>query len=272
MATLTGRHRLIRVTRIVLLVLLALTLWRASQVLYDLVSRERVQGVAAFEGGRFLQAWHAAVVAKLVERHEVVCGALFLVCAAALLIRLIFAYRAMDFLYLESGEAAERSFTGYLFNLSAIVGQLALIYAIVAAVESRSYLHVPLLLLLTLAINSLWLFFVYLGAERSEKGPLRGVWRSALLSALFALGVFAYLWLYEAGRAVESDDVRRLTVASICGVAMGLLCAVEGYIQAQTYGAKKKISAFRYSLAAVIAAIFLGLALYIITAGFFTWR
>lgn len=266
-AALTNRQRLVSAAGIAIIFLLALTAWHAGREFYSMVFREAPLRSVTVEG---IKIWQTQFIQTLTQYSYVLGGAVFLIGAVAMLVRLALTLRLLEFLYAESGEAGKRGFAGYMTNVLAIVVQLALTYLMITALltdvphkyDGRLALF---LLSCVFIVNGLWLFWIYLVAERSEKGPLRGSWRAGLVSLIFAAVLLAVQWYWERvfGRGSEEAVLRSIN-AAIAGGFMVLMCAVDGYVQAQTYAGRERISAARYTVTTVLAAVLLALALYLI--------
>jgi hypothetical protein len=266
-AALTNRQRLVNAASLALLFLLALTAWHAGREFYGAVLSGTPLRSVTVEG---VKIWQNSFIRTLTQYAYVLGGAVFLVGVIALIVRLALALRILEFLYVDSDDAGKRGFAGYMTNVLSIIVQLLFTYLMINALMGdvpRTYDGRLALFLLScvLVVNGLWLFWVYLSGERGEKETLRGTWRAGLVSIVFAaLLVIVQLYCAPVFGGGSDEVVLRSINAAIAGGFMVMLCAVDGYVQAQTCARKEKTSAARYSIAAVLAAVLLALALYLI--------
>ncbi len=261
-AAATNRRRLVYATGIAVIVLLVLTASYAAREFYQQLVKEKPIPSVTLQG---VQIWQTPLIQTLTTYSYVLGAAIFLAGAVLFLVRLVLTLRVLEFLYTDSDRSEDRGFSGFMLNALSLVLQLFLTYLMINASRKADGRLALFLLLCLFVVNGLWLFWIYLLADRTEKAPLRGVWRAGFASLVFAAVLMPAQWYWEPVFGRSSDDiVLRSVNAAIAGGFMVLLCAVDGYVQSQTYARKEKPSAARYTVAAIAAAVLLALALYLI--------
>jgi len=261
MSKVPGRDRLIRTTGLVVIVLLVLVVAQACEGFVEAASAGRdaslrVRGPAA--------SWRQALGNALAPYHRAIAAGIYLLGVLGFVVRLGVVVRALDYLYGESPGAAERGLAGFLVNLLAVLGQLALVWTMNAAVAGPGAGLAPLLLAALLALGGAWSLWAWFWTSPAEARVVRGLWRSGLVSLGAAAALVAGLVALErAGLAPFRSGELRSANAALVGGALWVLCGVEVYVQAATYGGPRRVSGARLIatglLLVLLAAVAVGL-------------
>lgn len=199
------------------------------------------------------------VVEFIRARSRIIAASIFFAGICVMLVRMLFARRIMEFVYLESQAAEKRTYLGFLINVLAVILQIGLLYGIVHMAKSPYPVVLPIMLGLLLAANALWLLYVYLFIGKADRRAVRGTLLAALCSAVVCVVVLAAVWVLESAKGVAHLARHPLETRAMTGWFCLALGAVDAGLQTLAYGKGKRIGLIRVILTVIIALVLVGL-------------